>query len=47
MEKVDFVTTVNGQQIVIENVSKADEQKEAEKLKGYADALAKANSGNS
>lgn len=47
MEKVDFVTTVNDQQIVIEKVTKADEQKEAEKLKGYADAIAKANNGNS
>ena len=47
MENVDFVTTVNDQQIVIEKVTKADEQKEAEKLKSYADAIAKANNGNS
>lgn len=47
MEKVDFVTTVNGQQIVIENITKADDQKEAEMLKGYVDAVSKANNGNS
>ncbi|MBQ6304639.1 MAG: hypothetical protein IJK83_11545 [Clostridiales bacterium] len=46
MEKVDFITTVNGNPILVEKVSKSDEQKEAAKLKGYADSFVKADSEN-
>lgn len=43
MENVDFVTTVNGQQIVIENITEAEAKKNAQKIEEYADAIAKAN----
>ena len=47
MEKFDFVTTVNGQQVVVDKVTKADAQKEAEKFTAYAEAIANADNGNS
>ena len=46
MEKVDFITTVNGNPILVEKVSKSDEQKDAAKLKGYAEAVVKAGNEN-
>lgn len=46
MEKVDFIVSVNDNPILIEKVSKSDEQKEAAKLKGYADSFVKADSEN-
>lgn len=46
MEKVDFIVSVNDNPILIEKVSKSDEQKEAAKLKGYADSFVKAESEN-
>ena len=46
MEKVDFIVSVNDNPILIEKVSKSDEQKDAAKLKGYADSFVKADSEN-
>ena len=46
MEKIDFITSVNDNPILIEKASKSDEQKDAAKLKGYADSFVKADSEN-
>lgn len=46
MGNVDFSTTVDGQPVVIEQITRADVQESSERLKGISDAIADANDGN-